>query len=304
MNMTHLKYAAEVARTGSISQAAENLFMSQPNLSKAIKEFESRLGFAIFRRTSRGMEPTAKGADFLAFGENILADIAEMERLYIGGEDLRSKFSIAVPRASYITHAFTVFLNGMDRAEALDFNFEETGSIKATDAVASGRCDLGIARCRLDDKAFFYRLFSEKGLGHRRIFTYEYRLLLSAEHPLAKEAVVGRAALEQYTEILHGDRSVPFLRDDGAKREGRRKIYVYERGSQFDLLRKVKDTYMWVSPMPRELLRCYGLTQKKCDSGSHRYCDLLIFKNGHHFTKNENLFLEQLDTVIAEISKG
>ena len=61
---------------------------------------------------------------------------------------------------------------------------------------------------------------------------------------------------------------------------------------------------MWVSPMPRELLRCYGLTQKKCDSGSHRYCDLLIFKNGHHFTKNENLFLEQLDTVIAEISKG
>ena len=78
MNITHLKYAVEVARTGSISQAAENLFMSQPNLSKAIKEFESRLGFAIFRRTSRGMEPTPKGADFLALGENILAEIAEM----------------------------------------------------------------------------------------------------------------------------------------------------------------------------------------------------------------------------------
>lgn len=304
MNITHLKYAVEVARTGSISQAAENLFMSQPNLSKAIKEFESRLGFAIFRRTSRGMEPTPKGADFLALGENILAEIAEMERLYAGEGDLHSKFSIAVPRASYITHAFTLFLNEIDRSEALDFHFEETSSVAATEAVASGRCDLGIVRCRLDDKAFFYRLFGEKGLGHRRIFTYEYRLLISHEHPLAGEALVTRAALEQYTEILHGDQSLPFLRSAGEAGNGRRRIYVYERGSQFDLLRKVKDTYMWVSPMPRELLHCYGLTQKKCDSGSHRYCDLLIFKNGHHFTDNENLFLEKLDAVIAEISRG
>ena len=54
MNITHLRYAVEIAKTGSITQAAENLFMSQPNLSKAIKEFENSLGFVVFKRTSKG----------------------------------------------------------------------------------------------------------------------------------------------------------------------------------------------------------------------------------------------------------
>ena len=41
MNTLHIKYAIEVERTGSISRAADNLFMGQPNLSKAIRELEA-----------------------------------------------------------------------------------------------------------------------------------------------------------------------------------------------------------------------------------------------------------------------
>ena len=58
MNTQHLKYAVEVERTGSITQAADNLYMAQPNLSKAIKELEDTLGISIFRRTSKGVVPT------------------------------------------------------------------------------------------------------------------------------------------------------------------------------------------------------------------------------------------------------
>ena len=54
MNLLHLKYAIEVAKTSSITKAAENLFMGQPNLSRAIRELEENLGFDIFRRTSKG----------------------------------------------------------------------------------------------------------------------------------------------------------------------------------------------------------------------------------------------------------
>ena len=53
MNLLHLKYAIEVAKTSSITKAAENLFMGQPNLSRAIRELEENLGFDIFRRTSK-----------------------------------------------------------------------------------------------------------------------------------------------------------------------------------------------------------------------------------------------------------
>ena len=53
MNLLHLKYAVEVEKTHSISKAAENLYMNQPNLSRAIKELEETTGFSIFKRIAR-----------------------------------------------------------------------------------------------------------------------------------------------------------------------------------------------------------------------------------------------------------
>ena len=64
MNTLHFQYAVTVARTGSITQAAEELFMAQPNLSKAIRELEDSLGIEIFRRTPKGWCPPPKGKPF------------------------------------------------------------------------------------------------------------------------------------------------------------------------------------------------------------------------------------------------
>ena len=58
MNIQYLKYAVEVARIGSISRAAEELYIAQPNLSRAIKELEKDLGITIFDRNSKGMTLT------------------------------------------------------------------------------------------------------------------------------------------------------------------------------------------------------------------------------------------------------
>ena len=79
MNILHLKYAVEIAKTGSLNKAAENLYMGQPNLSRAIRELETSLGITIFERTSRGMIVTADGEEFLQYARRILAQIDEME---------------------------------------------------------------------------------------------------------------------------------------------------------------------------------------------------------------------------------
>ena len=63
MNLLHLKYAVEIEKTGSITKAANNLFMGQPNLSKAIKELENEIGITIFRRTTKGVAPTERAAN-------------------------------------------------------------------------------------------------------------------------------------------------------------------------------------------------------------------------------------------------
>ena len=81
MNTLFFKYAIEVDRTRSITQAAENLFMAQPNLSKAIKETEEMLGYEIFARTSKGVAPTEKGAEFLKYARNIMKQLDLIESI-------------------------------------------------------------------------------------------------------------------------------------------------------------------------------------------------------------------------------
>ena len=81
MNTLHFKYAVEIEKTRSITQAAENLYMAQPNLSKAIKELENSLGITIFRRTSKGVIPTDQGMKFLACAKQILMQIDNMEAI-------------------------------------------------------------------------------------------------------------------------------------------------------------------------------------------------------------------------------
>lgn len=73
MDILHLKTFACVARVGSITRAAERLFLSQPAVSAQIKGMEDYLGLALFERTARGMRLTAHGQRMLAMAEHTIA---------------------------------------------------------------------------------------------------------------------------------------------------------------------------------------------------------------------------------------
>lgn len=63
MNITHMKYALEVAKAGSLNKASETLLIAVPNISRSIKELESDLGITIFDRTTKGMSLTPEGEE-------------------------------------------------------------------------------------------------------------------------------------------------------------------------------------------------------------------------------------------------
>ena len=98
MNILHLKYAVEVAKTKSISKAAENLYMGQPNLSRAIKELEESLGITIFDRTPKGITLTPQGEEFLQYARRIISQVDEVEQMYKNRASGKQKFSVCVPR--------------------------------------------------------------------------------------------------------------------------------------------------------------------------------------------------------------
>lgn len=308
-NILQLKYAVEVARTGSISKAAQNLYMNQPNLSKAIRELEGDLGITIFSRTAKGVIPTEQGQEFLSYARSILSQIAEMESLYRPAPAQRSRFDICVPRASYIAFAFTEFLRALGPDAEVAVNYRETNSMRAIKCVAEGSNNIAVVRYQKLYETYFLNALAERELVHEPIWTFEYLALMSRRHPLAMEPVLDFGMLQRYTEIVHGDLSVPALpvsevRSQQQAAERKRTIAIYERGSQFELLSRIPETYMWVSPMPQDVLDCFSLVQKRCTASQNPYCDILIMRRDYKTSELDRLFTEKLGASVRMVSEN
>ena len=126
MNIQHLKYAVEVAKTGSISKAAETLYINQPNLSRAIRELEGSLGITLFERSAKGMTSTREGREFLRNAEKVLAELDEIENYY-------KKGAAASGGAGIGELAWTISINGARSAKRIsDFFARRCFSLTAS----------------------------------------------------------------------------------------------------------------------------------------------------------------------------
>lgn len=81
MNPNLLKQLAIVVKEGSISRAAEQLYVTQPTLTRGIQQLEARAGAPLLKRTRYGVSPTEIGARLAQIGERILADASQSEEV-------------------------------------------------------------------------------------------------------------------------------------------------------------------------------------------------------------------------------
>ncbi|CAG5091823.1 Putative transcriptional regulator CpsY [Thermobacillus xylanilyticus] len=308
MNLQHLKYIVEVAKAGSISLAAENLFMNQPNLSKAIREVEAEVGTDIFRRTPRGIVPTEQGEAVIEYARRIIREVEEMKSFC--REDRRNKisFSLRAPRSGYISQAFARFVVRLDKTKELDIQFRESSSLNTIKRVEEGGYNLGIVRCLKSQERYLQQLLGRR-LKRELVWEFEGRVLISRTNPLASKDTVTAGELEVGTEILYGDlRAASLAREDRRPEEERiviskRRVFVSERGSQIELLHQDPSSYMWFSPMPDDLLRRYGLVQIRCKASSPVFRDVLIYREDRKLSEADRLFLEELYRVRDDLDR-
>lgn len=298
MNILHMKYAVEVAKAGSLSKASEVLLIAQPNISRSIKELEADLGITIFDRTAKGMLLTPEGEEFVSYAKGILKQIEQVERIYKEGSSKKQKFSIAVPRACYISEAFAQFSKSLTK-EAAELFYKETNSQRTIHYLLNHDYKLGIIRYAENYDKYFKAMLEEKGLSHEMVTEFSYQLIMSKNNPLAAKEAISFEDLTDYIEIAHADPYVPSLPLAKVIKEELpdkidRRIFVFERASQFDLLSENPETFMWVSPTPKSLLDRYGLVQKSCADNKKIYKDLLIYKNGYKLTALDKQFITAL----------
>lgn len=298
MNLLHLKYAIEVAKCGSMGKASETLLIATPNLSRSIKELEADLGIQIFERTKNGMILTPQGEEFLNYGKEILKQIDDVEKFYKEGAPKKQKFSISVPRACYISEAFAEFSKTLSNEPAEIF-YKETNSQRTINNMLNHEYKLGIIRYAADYDRYFKAMLEEKGFQYELVTEFSYSLIMSENSPLAKKENIAFSDLKGYIEIAHADPFVPSMPLSKVVKEElsdniERRIFVFERASQFELLSVNPQTFMWVSPPPESLLKKYGIVLKKCPENKKVYKDVLIYKKGYKFSHLDRQFITKL----------
>lgn len=307
MNTLYFTYALEVEKTASITKAADNLYMTQPTLSKAIKDLEKTLGFPVFHRTSKGVVPTRKGEEFLNHARKIASQLDKMELALSARDTDHQLFSLAIPRVSYAAKAAAKFICSFDNSRDMELDMLETSSLKVVDAVADGHFVLGIIRYHVEDEEYFLRNLAEKGLQYENLWQSHYVVMMPKANPLAQKSILTREDLDPYIEIDFGDDDVPYVHFSGARRQedtrNSKRIFVYDRAMMFDLLRENALSYMWVSPIPQDLLEQNGLVQRKCRS-STQFKDLLISRAGYRYSKLDRAFLNELTLQKNEVTYG
>lgn len=296
MNILHLKYAVEVAKTRSISKAAENLYMGQPNLSRAIKELEESLGITIFRRTTKGISITPDGEEFLQYARQIVQKVEEVEQIYQNGRQKKQTFSVSVPRASYLSFAMADFSRCMKKGSPAEFYYCETNPMNTINSVVREDFNLGIVRFQSSYEKYFSDLFKDKKLTSDTIAEFSYSMIISKNDPLAHKDSVCLDDLADYIEVCHSDPYVPSVPAIDVRKSEltefvERRIFVYERGTQFVLLGNVPETFMWVSPVPQQLLDNYGLVQLKVRGAERLYKDVLIYRRDYRLSDYDKEFI-------------
>ena len=122
---------------------------------------------------------------------------------------------------------------------------------------------------------------------------------MNQNSPLVQKEIITFADLKEYIEIAHADPYVPSLSLATVKKSElpddiNKRIFVFERASQFELLASNVNMYMWVSPVPEDLLKRYGLVQRRCVDNNRVYRDILIYRDDYKLTELDKKFIASL----------
>ncbi len=189
MTLQQLRYAIEIANSGSMNEAAKRLFVSQPSLSNAIKELENELGITIFERNNRGISISAEGVEFLGYARQIIEQTEFMENRYTGKKRSPIYFSVSTQHYPFVVDAF-VKLMKENRVAEYNFSLRETQTYEIIEDVRTLRSDLGILYINEGNYKVMNKLFSDGNLKFTPLFNTNPHVYVRAGHILAGKELI------------------------------------------------------------------------------------------------------------------
>ena len=197
MTLQQLRYLIAISEHGSINAAAQSLYVSQSNLSTAIKELERELGITIFTRSNRGVALTNDGTELLGYARQVIEQADMMEERYARGMDAHRHLAVSTQHYYFSLQAF---INVAERcaSDAYDFTLRECATGQIIEDVRTFRSDIGVLYLDSFNARVLRRALSDAELSFHPLFNAQVHVFVAEWHPLAKYPSVKLEDLEPY----------------------------------------------------------------------------------------------------------
>ena len=238
MTLQQLRYAAAVADTGTISRAAQQFFIAQPSLTKAIRELEQEVGMTICHRTNRGVALTPEGEEFLGYARQVLAQMELIEEKYLGTAPVKHQFCVSAQHYSFAVEAFVELLKEYG-GEEYDFRIRETQTYEIIEDVAKLRSEVGVLYLNHDNETVLRKVIREHDLIFTPLFTAKPHVFVSTASPLAQKKALTLDDLKPYPRLSYeqGEHNAFYFSEEILSTlDSKKDILVRDRATLFNLL--------------------------------------------------------------------
>ena len=237
MTLQQLKYVITVAETGTITEAANQLYISQPSLTNAIHELEKEMKIVIFNRTNKGISLSKEGDVFLGYARQVMEQAAILEDKYKGSSG-KKQFCVSTQHYSFAVNAFVDLIKKYGQDE-YDFSLRETQTYEIIEDVAKMKSEIGILFLNDFNEKVLQKLLASQDLLFHPFFVAKPHVFLSRKHPLAGQEVITNEQLEEYPYLSfeQGEHnSFYFSEEIFSVSERKKNIRVRDRATLFNLL--------------------------------------------------------------------
>ncbi|HHU66102.1 LysR family transcriptional regulator [Streptococcus sp.] len=235
MNFQQCRYVEVVARVGSFSQAAKELYMTQPNLSCSIKDLENELGVQLFTRSNTGTRLTEDGHDFLKYAKRIIGELDLLQQRY--HDQFKKSFTVASHHYDFLSIPLAKVAQEF-KEEYQEFQTIETTTKKILDSVASFEADLGIIYLDDENEHILSSALQYHDLEFTSLGEFPTRVFLRRDHPLAHKSVISETDLKGYNQIRFRQEQSGLNFDEDALEihDKQHILYSNDRGTVMNLL--------------------------------------------------------------------
>ncbi len=238
MTLMQLRYAIMVADTGTITEAASKLYISQPSLTNAIHELEKEMNIVIFNRTNKGITISREGEEFLGYARQVLEQASILEDKYKSGNGGKKQYCISTQHYSFAVNAFVDLIKKYGQEE-YDFSLRETQTYEIIDDVAKLRSEIGLLFINDFNEAVIGKILKSQELEFHELYVAKPHVFISSKHPLAGKQIITNDELQEYPYLSfeQGEHnSFYFSEEIFSSSERKKNIRVRDRATLFNLL--------------------------------------------------------------------